>query len=271
MVTAGNVTADEKGLRWRSGSRQQYIPWEDVTGYYDQRKPGSDPMCKFAVAEWQRVVKTRAGTLTFNEGEWRNERQLRSWIRQYATSARDQSWGEMRRQPADWPSVFFYSTVVTRNALRWLHHWHRVGLVAVAAYFGWMWVTTHTLPNWGWLLTPSGLFFVGKQALLLAARSIHRWEEPYLNRKVRADMDGLTFIDGDERERIAWGEITDFYRQGRRSVVVTACGEWDFPVPLDPNETLRRIIRRYAVNAEADQWRKGAESRKLPSAAWYSE
>lgn len=264
------IIADEDGLRWRRLRGWRVASWADVTGYYDQRTPGSEQTSRFAAAKWQRVVKTRAGTLTFDENEWGNDRQFRIWVRQRATSASIRSWGEMRKQPDDWPPVFHYNTAINQNMQRWLHHWHGIGLVAVVIYFGWAWETTHTLPGWGWLLTPTSLFFIGKQILLLSLRPTYRQTVPYLKRKVRANVAGLTFIDEDKRELIPWGEITDFYQNGLRSVIVTERGEWDFLSTLTGFESLRRIIRRYAVNAKPTEWHQRSRRRIQRDTAWYS-
>lgn len=268
MVVAGNIIADEVGLYRRSARGRHHIVWEDVTGYYDQRKPGSDRGTEFAIAEWQRVVTMRGRTLTFDEGSYKNERQLRAWIQQHATSASTRLWGEMRRSPEDWPGVFHYNTTINRNSLRWLHQGHWLGLAAVIVYFAWQWQTTHTLPGWEWLITPTGLFFVGKQVFLLALYPSSRRTEPYLQRKIRADADGLIFTDGTGRERIAWGEITDFYQDGFRSVVVTGKGKWDFLGTLTGFEGLKRIIRRYAVNAGPTEWRRRSP-REQRDTSWY--
>ena len=273
MVVMDRVVADDVGLSWHVSWRRYYARWEDVTAYYDQRKPQTSRGSRFPTAEtWQRVVKTKAGTLIFNEDRWPNDRQMRDWIREHATSATFRCWGEMRTAPEDWPLLFHYDTAMNRNSLRWLHQWHLIGIAAFVAYFFWVWQTTHAWLPWTWLLTPTGLFFVLKQGALLALYPSSRRTEPYLKRKIRADAAGLTFIDGDTREQIAWGDIEDFYVEGMRCVVVSPNGEQDFlEATLTGDINLRKVIARYAVNAKQTQWRKVKTQKAAPSATWYSK
>lgn len=103
----------------------------------------------------------------------------------------------------------------------------------------------------GWLLTPTGLFFLGKQVLPLTVRRTYRRTQLYLDRKIKADRDGLTFIDGEARgviawDEILWDEILGVRRQGLRSVVVTERGEWDFLKTLTNLEILHRLLSRCA-------------------------
>lgn len=257
MVRVGNIVADERGLAWGPEFARHIARWDEVRAYYDQDYYGTYPPRKFAVTRWQRVVETEAGTLTFAEGSglsenWlRAEKRLRAYIAEHATSAGIRRWGETRRKADDWPSIYRFDTIITKEALRRMRHW----------------------PWRGWLLTPAGVFFLGKLAVPLTARWIYYREGPFRGTSVRAHMDGLTFTDGDARTEVAWTDITDFYRRGRRCVVVTARGECGFYSALDPGVSLRTIIRRYAVNAQAADWR-GKSRRKAAQGAggpWYSE
>jgi len=150
-----------------------------------------------------------------------------------------------------------YDTAVNRNTLRWLDNLHKYGLAAVAAYFALQWFTTHTLPGWEWLLTPTGLFVIVKQAVPLVLRPTYRATQPRLGDKVIADQDGLQFVGVQNETVIPWADITDFYRAGIRYVVVTAAGDkYDFLDTLTDAERLRAVIPLLAVNAGKTGWRR---------------
>ena len=92
---------------------------------------------------------------------------------------------------------------------------------------------------------------------------------PYLTRKIKADMDGLRFIDENAQIAVAWGDITDFYCQGNRSVIVTTQGERDFVSTIANYEWLRMLIPRYAVNAAQIGWGRRGKYRSARSTTWY--
>ncbi len=254
-----DIIADEAGLRWRYGWRWRSTPWEGVRDYYDRL-----PSPNGNRASEGSYVETQAGQLRMGTGRWSNEAKLRAFIRQRAVAAKPAywggAWGVRGERPSDWPLVFHYDTILNRHTLPWLRQWHQIGLAAAVVYFGWRWETTHTLPGWGWLLTPTGLFFVGKQVLPLLIRSTYQETHRRLKQKIRVDAEGLTFINGPERVLIAWDQITDLYQKGLRSVIVTAGGEWDFVATLTDIERLRRIIPLYAVNAGQTKWRTQNET-----------
>ncbi|MGI4789293.1 MAG: hypothetical protein ACRYFS_10650 [Janthinobacterium lividum] len=139
---------------------------------------------------------------------------------------------------------------------------HKYGLLAVAVYFALQWFTTHTLPGWGWLLTPAGLFVIGKQVLPLLLRPTYRATQPRLRDQVFADQAGLRFVDTAGETSIRWEEITEFYMLGIRSVIVTGNGEYDFLSTLTYAEQLKAIIPCLAVNAGQTTWRTGTVSRQ---------
>ncbi len=262
------MAADETGLSWTVGRQKHHTPWDEVVGYYDQRCPTASPFTQFAIAPWQLVVQTRQATLVLRE-TWNNERSLRGRIQRYATSATMRKWGCLRRDPDDWPGVFHYDTWFNRNSLRWLRQWHWAGIAAVSGYFAWAWVTAHTFLGWAWLLTPMGFLFLSKQFGLAALYPSTRRTVPYLTRKIKADMDGLRFIDGNAQTAVAWGDITDFYCQGNRSVIVTTQGERDFVSTIANYEWLRMLIPRYAVNAAQIGWGRRGKYRSARSTTWY--
>ena len=134
---------------------------------------------------------------------------------------------------------------------------HVYGLAVVATYFGWQWWTTHTLPGWAWLLTPTGLFVIGKQILPLLIRPTYRETQKRLGQKIVADESGLTFVDSPDETRVAWEDVSDFYWEGRRYVIVTPSGESDFVRTLTDAERLRLVIPKLAVRAGQTRWRTG--------------
>ena len=101
---------------------------------------------------------------------------------------------------------------------------HRYGLLAVAVYFALQWFTTHTLPGWGWLLTPTGLFVIAKQTLPFLLRPTYRATQPRLDDKFYADKDGLRFVTGGRETQIAWADITDSYSWTRSRM--SRAGSW---------------------------------------------
>jgi hypothetical protein len=140
---------------------------------------------------------------------------------------------------------------------------HTYGLLAVVVYFVLQWLTTHTLPGWGWLLTPTGLFVIAKQTLPFLLRPTYRATQPRLDDKVFADSDGLRFVTGGRETQIAWADITDLYSLGIRSVVVTqGGGEYDFLDTLTDSERLKLVIPRLATNTGYRGWRTGTVRRQ---------
>ena len=69
--------------------------------------------------------------------------------------------------------MFHYDTKFNRAAPRELVIWHIATFAAVLVWFVYEWMTRHTLPAWGWLLTPTGLFLVAKEIALAAMHSAH--------------------------------------------------------------------------------------------------
>ncbi len=156
-----------------------------------------------------------------------------------------------------------YDTTVNRNILGWMEKVHKYGLLAVVVYFGLQWFTTHTLPGWGWLLTPTGLFVIAKQTLPFLLRPTYRATQPRLADTVDAGKDGLRFVTSGSEAQIAWADIMDLYTVGIRSVVVTRDGsEYDFLGTLTNAESLKLVIPRLAVNAGYRGWRTGIAHRQ---------
>lgn len=253
-LAKARVVADAEGLRWRGAGRWRTAAWADVTDYFNEEPPTSSSR---ACVLWGRV-QTRAGTLRLPPGTWTNEGRLRARIAQSATQAASPGWRVLGRHLGDMPLVCRYDTVINRHTLCWMDRLHGIGLAAVVLYFGAYWLTTRTLPGWGWLLTPTGLFFVGKQTLPLLIRPTYRETQRRLGWRITAETDGLRFTDPESETRVAWEDVTDFYTEGLRSVIVTPEGERDFLDTLTGAERLKAIIPQLAVNAGQTRWRTGA-------------
>lgn len=270
-----SIVADAAGSRWREAGRWRIAAWSDVVACYDtwERKPKSSGFAKVS------RVETRRGTLVLSPDKWTNEEQLRAYIGQYASEtsvvkavqnalqSADVAWG-VQGGPLDYlPLKCHYATIVNRNLLNWLDSLHKYGLLAVAIYFVLQWLTTHTLPGWGWLLTPTGLFVVGKQILPLVLRPTYRATQPRLSDKVFADRIGLRFVDAVGETAVPWEDITSFYTLGIRSVVVTASGEYDFLETLTSVERLKAVIACMTSNADQTDWQTGTVPRQQVSQA----
>ncbi len=250
------VIADARGLRWRRIGRWQEIVWKDVTAFYGYCQSGSGSSSK-AKLSVKIVNPNGSPVLVLSQEEWSLSAQLLKSVRQNAREAAGPGLsGPWVKKNSILPLTCRYDTTVNRNILGWLDHLHKYGLLAVAFYFAFQWYTTHTLPGWEWLLTPTGLFVIVKQALPLVLRPMYRATQPRLGDKVIADEEGLRFIGVQNETTIPWADITDFYRAGIRYVVVTAAGKSDFLDTLTDAERLRAVVPLLAVNAGKTGWRQ---------------
>jgi len=245
------IVADVEGLRWRQTGRWRAAAWKDVTAFYGYQQLSSSSQPRLGVK-----MQTSAGALFLLADEWSSSAQLLQSIKQHAREVSGPGLAGPRVKNSILPLSCRYDTTVNRNILRWLDNLHKYGLAAVAVYFALQWFTTHTLPGWEWLLTPTGLFVLVKQALPLVLRPMYRATQPRLGDKVVADQDGLRFVTMQSDTTIPWADITDFYRVGFRYVVVTAAGKYDFLDTLTDAERLRAVIPRLAVNAARTGWRQ---------------
>lgn len=251
------VVADAVGLHWRGASGWHHAAWQDVASYSENWPLKSTSQTKSSIK-----VKALSETLTVSTESWTSTEALRESITRNATSAPQSGW-IVTNGPQHLPLECRYDTTINRNILRWMEEVHKYGLLAVAIYFALQWFTTHTLPGWGWLLTPTGLFVVAKQTLPFLLRPTYRATQPRLADTVFADKDGLRFITGGSEAQIAWADITDLYSVGIRSVVVTHDGgEYDFLDTLTDAERLKLVIPRLAVNAGYRGWRTGTVKRQ---------
>lgn len=245
------IIADSTGLRWRGIGNLRTADWKHVTAYYGYW-PSVSSVVKFRID-----IKTPAGNFTLSPKYWSSEAQLMESIKQNAREVSGPGLSEPQvKRNSTLPLRCSYDTAINRNILGWLDNLHKYGLLAVAIYFGYTWFTTHTLPGWGWLLTPTGIFVIVKQMLPLALRPMYRATQPRLGDKVIADEQGLRFVSTQNDTVIRWEEITDFYIVGIRYVIVTENGEQDFLTTLTDAERLRAVIPNLAVNAGRSGWRQ---------------
>ena len=256
LLVRACIIADAKGLRWRQISRWREVAWEDVTAFYGYQQSGSGSSSK-AKLSVKVVGLYGSPVLVLSPEEWSSSAQLLVSIKQHAREATGPGLsGPWVKKNSILPLRCRYDTAVNRNTLRWLDNLHKYGLAAVAAYFALQWFTTHTLPGWEWLLTPTGLFVIMKQTVPLVLRPTYRATQPRLGDKVIADQDSLRFVTVQSDTTVPWADITDFYRAGIRSVVVTTAGKFDFLDTLTDAERLRAVIPLLAVNAGKTGWRR---------------
>lgn len=253
-LARARVIADEQGLRWRGCRGWRRAAWRDVVSYSSGTPEAPKPF----------RIETISGTLVMVRGNWTSDAALRDAVERNAINAVGSAFIITQPEPKTLrvPFECHYDTAVNRNVLSWMEKIHKYGLLLVAVYFAQQWVTTRTMPGWGWLLTPTGLFMVAKQILPLCWRPMYRATQPRLNDKVFADKDGLRFQSGGMTAAIAWNEITDLCTVGIRSVVVTRDGERDFLDTLTNSEKLKLVIPRMAVNAGYRGWRTGTVRRQ---------
>ena len=250
------VIADAKGLRWRRIGRWQEVVWEDVTAFYGYRQSGSGSSSK-AKLSVKIVNPNGSPVLILSQEEWSLSAQLLKSVKQNAREAAGPGLsGPWVKENSILPLTCRYDTTVNRHILGWLDTLHKYGLAVVMIYFAFQWFTTHTLPGWEWLLTPTGLFVIVKQALPLVLRPMYRATQPRLGDKIVANQEGLRFIGVQNETTILWTDITDFYRVGIRYIVVTAAGKFNFLDTLPNAEQLRTIIPRLAINASRTGWRQ---------------
>lgn len=257
-LVKARIIADETGLRWRTTGLWRVASWATVTDYFDEERVLSSGQ-----KTRQGWVQTGAGELSFPTGSWTNEKPLRAFIAAHATDVAAPGWRVVGPGIKDLPMTCHYDTAINRNTMPWLDYIHKIGLPAVVVYFGVFWLTHHRLPGWGWLLTPTGLFVVAKQILPLFIRATYRETRRRLGWTVTATRDGLGFADPSGAVFLPWADITDFYTEGMRSVVVTPACERDFLPTLTGYERLKVIIPQLAAASGRTAWRTGTV-RRLP-------
>ena len=189
-VRQARVIANIEGLRWRQIGRWRRSGWENITAYYGYQQLTSSPASstnKLGVK-----LQTSDGSFVLWPEEWSSSAQLLQSIKQHAREASGLGLlGPLVKKNLILPLNCRYDTAVNRNILGWLDSLHKYGLLAVAVYFAYQWFTTHTLPVWEWLLTPTGLFVIIKQTLPLVLRPMYKATQPRLGDKVVADQDPL--------------------------------------------------------------------------------
>ena len=244
------IIADADGLRWRGLGRWRQAAWSEVSDYYawipqssssrSSQAVGPPPMCF--------TIKTSAGNVQVGPS-WSNVDAFKACVQQNATQARTMAWGILHERPEDLPHVFHYDTAINRNTLPVLRQWHGYTLAAVVVYFAYQWATKHTLPGWGWLLTPTGLFVLAKSAALLALQPTYAETRRRLGQRITVQADRLIWEDGDRRIDAPWEDVAKYFQSGMRYVVVTKQGSFDFLGTLRELELLQKLVCRYAVNA----------------------
>ncbi len=260
-LTRTQIIADETGLRWRTVGRWHTAAWAEVTDYFVEEWLESSGSTTHRTVR-QRCVQTSNGTPNLTLTGFKSEGQMRDFIAAHATGVAAPGWRAVCHYYRNLPLTGHYDTAVNRNTLPWLDQLHGIGIGAVVLYFGWSWLTTHTLPGWGWLLTPTGLFVVGKQTLPLLLRPTYRETQRQLGWKVIATRDGLVFTDLSSETRIFWNDITDFYAEGIHSVVVTPTREFDFLATLTHYEQFKTLIPALALGGTQTAWRTGTVRRR---------
>ena len=166
--------------------------------------------------------------MKFTDKHWVQTEAIRERVVQNAIAARAHYWAVKGERPEDWPIVFHYDTKFNRAAPRELVIWHIATFAAVLLWFGYEWMTRHTLPSWGWLLTPTGLFLVAKEIALAAMHPRLRDTRLRVGEQITVFDEGLVYEDKTQRVETGWDGITDFFstwcRAGGRYVVVTEQG-----------------------------------------------
>lgn len=263
-VTRTQIIADETGLRWRTVGRWHTAAWADVTDYFVEEWLTSSGTATHQTKTpvRQSWVQIRGDLPNLTLTGFKPEDRMREFIAVHATGVTAPGWRTVGQFQRNLPLTGHYNTAVNRNTLLWLDRLHGIGIGAVMLFFGASWLTTHTLPGWGWLLTPTGLFFVGKQTLPLLVRPTYRETKRRLGWKVTVTRDGLVFANLSGETRIAWDDITDFYAEGLRFVVVTPTGEHDFLATLTHSEQFKTLIPSLAMGGSLAAWRTGTVRRR---------
>jgi hypothetical protein len=250
--TLTDIEASPEGIHW---GKKRFVGWEDVTDYYDILTASrNDPK----VVRQSAYVETRNGRIRFDLDNWRGGSDLRDYVAAHATSAKAKGWGILRQRPEDYPITCHYDTGFHRHAPRVLRELHGITLAAVVMYFGWRWLSTHTLPGWGWLLTPTGLFLLGKQAFLWMLYPTYRETYRRLEDRITITTDGLIFETSTRLTIVRWDEIMDFYVAwfgDYRYVIETEHGMFDFLATLHENELLQKTLLHCATRAGQTIWR----------------
>ncbi len=270
------VVEDGEGLRWRGLRGWRRAEWNQVSDYHEVVLHG-----RHASGMLLRI-ETSAGTLRVSDAFWRVG-SLREVVAGRATQARARSWGVKGTRPEDdWPRTFDYLSFANRRGPALFTYG---GLAFAGVYVGWpaARILRHAgQPGWVWGLAALGLW-LGVWLCLgilftVMLRPILRARRRF-GQSITVDLQGLAFHGDDTRFRAPWSEVTDYYIAGDAGlgdaattfVVVTRQGSMDFTIALREWRLLQQIIRRYATQAAARDWRyRGADTDSLlaPAEEW---
>lgn len=253
------IVADAEGLRWRSIGRWRAARWDQVTDYYDRQLHRKNAP--------RTVVETEAGNIN-QINDLSNREALREIIARRATRARAQGWGLKGTRPEDdWPQVFGYNTTDNRS-LPWIIGGCTVLLIGLFAGC-FLPKILQLASEIGWpMALAAGLMMLVvllAQPVVLIAISQPAMREVRKRRKetITVDLEGIQWQHGPETIKARWEEVTDYHlgpSPGRiqttgPAVVVTRRGTFDFTHSIEKAALLREIIRRYATEARAKEWR----------------
>jgi len=244
---AERIMADTNGITFEDGARRVEAAWPDVTGYGIVPGPGA-----FAV---RYVVETRQGDFDFL-AVLSGATLLQAIIRCYAEDAADKDWRPrvnreaLGGEAARWSGgrigvgarVYHYRTRMYR-ALLWapLVFGLTCGFLAWVAGQGLMPGTQITGPVFG--ASAFGLVFLGGWYAYRVCR-------------VETDEDGLTQVTPWGRQRMAWGQVEDYWLTGEyNSGIVRGRGaRHRFSRGIVGYEELKEDIARRATEPGGKTW-----------------
>ncbi|RYX81968.1 hypothetical protein EON83_21750 [bacterium] len=263
------VWADENGLRLRGLWNTRFIAWKDIEDYGWKLAPANSKSQMTGAVLFirgRRKPKHLSRNLTrFDE--------LLERIAQRATNARVSSWQPLEaRDEGEWPKIFSYHDVS--------------GWKLFASYLGFAFtlcglilaqvfvsprlsgvnITWNSLVASGkiGLLAMPLLICVTYPLMILARYPAIKAARRFLEQRIIATREGLTFERGDRQEFVAWGDIERYELetpsgnfQFPLGIIHTKRDRYEFHTGIVKGRELRALICYRATNATTSKWMHG--------------
>lgn len=251
FCVTSRIVADDRCVSWKRFGFGRSVPWSGVQEYHLQDIQG-------AARKPFLIIQTEAGRLVVPD-LWTHQADLKALLIARAIDGLDEEWGVLTRDGKS-QRVFQYD--VRRLALaRW------AAIIGLALYLG---LIFHRVPanlaglldDLGPLMTCALLLLVLAVAASIAAfvycgfiisinDGLRRRTE-----RITVDPDGILFEDGKQTVRTPWTDVQAIrlvpvgrMAYGRKRVVVTPSGKFEYPHVIRDAMRLDAIIKRFAVNA----------------------
>ncbi|HEY3415206.1 MAG TPA: hypothetical protein VGM51_19395 [Armatimonadota bacterium] len=251
FCATSSVVADEHGLRWRRFGFGRSVPWSGVLEYHLQDTQG-------AARKPFLIIRTDAGRLVVPD-LWTHQADLKALLAARALDVLEDEWGVLTSGGTS-QRVFEYDE--RRLALaRW------AAIVGTALYVGL--VFHRVLAKLAGILQDLGLLMMCGFLILVLVLAAGIAAFVYCGfiiaikdglrrrtERITVDPDGIAFEDGERSLRANWEDVQGVrlvpvgrMAYGKKRVIVTPDGEFEYTRMIRDAMRLDAIIKRFAVNA----------------------